>query len=237
MKERGNDRFVDHETWLAARKALLAKEKAFTRERDALSAERRRLPMRRVDKDYRFDTERGRESLADLFKGLGQLVVYHFMFGADWEEGCPSCSFWMDNLDGVDVHLAARDVSFVAISTAPLEKLEAYKRRMGWRFDWASSGASAFNRDFGVTFPGRDPGPTGGYNYTDNVFGEEMPGLSAFRRFEDGAIGHAYSTYGRGLDILNGAYHVLDATPKGRDEAELDWTQAWIRRRDRYGDV
>ncbi len=226
---------VDRETWLQARKALLAKEKAFNQARDQLSAERRRLPMVRIDKDYGFETKRGHETLGDLFKGHGQLLVYHFMFGADWQEGCPSCSFWMDNMDGIDVHMAARDTSLVVSSTAPLAKLQAYKHRMGWRFDWVSSGDGDFNLDFGVTFPGRDPGPTGGYNYTTDVFGEEMPGISVFRRFADGAIGHAYSTYGRGLDMLNGAYHLLDLTPKGRDEAGLSYPQAWVRRRDRYG--
>jgi len=235
MADISNDaHFVDRETWLAARGELLKREKVLTRERDALSAARRDLPLVRVDTDYVFETERGTETLADLFRGRGQLIVYHFMFGADWEEGCKSCSFWMDNFDGIDAHLAARDVSFVAVSTAALDTLLAYRSRMGWRFDWVSSGDGPFNRDFGVTFPGRDPGPTNGYNYTGRVFGEEMPGVSIFRRFADGSIGHSYSTYGRGLDILNGAYHLLDLTPKGRDEDGLDYTMEWLRRRDQY---
>ena len=221
---------VDRKTWLAARRALLEKEKAFTHAREALSAERRRLPMVRVVSDYRFQTRRGPESLGALFKGRGQLAVYHFMFGEDWEQGCPSCSFWMDNLDGIDVHLAARDVSFVCVAAAPLERLEAYRRRMGWRFDWVSSAGSRFNADFGVSFPDGEPGPMGGYNYGRETPAGESPGFSAFRRFEDGVIAHAYSTYGRGLDMLNGAYSLLDLTPKGRDEAELTFPQAWVRR-------
>ena len=227
-------RFVSRDTWLQARKKLLQDEKEFNQTRDALSAARRDLPLVNIDKPYMFDTERGQESLGDLFKGQRQLIVYHFMFGADWEEGCPSCSFWMDNFNGAEPHLAARDTSLVLASTAPLDKLLAYRKRLGWQMDWVSSGGSDFNQDFGVTFPGSEPGPTGGYNYRDQVFGEEMPGLSVFERFDDGAIGHSYSTYGRGLDMLNGTYHLLDLTPMGRNEAELDYPQAWVRRHDQY---
>ena len=227
-------RFVSRETWLQARKKLLQNEKEFNQTRDALSAARRDLPLVNIDKPYMFDTERGQESLGDLFKGQRQLIVYHFMFGADWEEGCPSCSFWMDNFNGAEPHLAARDTSLVLASTAPLDKLLAYRKRLGWQMDWVSSGGSDFNQDFGVTFPGSEPGPTGGYNYRDQVFGEEMPGLSVFERFDDGAIGHSYSTYGRGLDMLNGTYHLLDLTPMRRNEAELDYPQAWVRRHDQY---
>ena len=234
MTSKSDPRFVDRNTWLDQRRALLEKEKAFTRERDALSAARRQLPLVRIETDYAFETERGTETLADLFKGRGQLIVYHFMFGADWDEGCPSCSFWMDNLDGIDRHLAARDTTFVTVSTAPLAKLLAYQARLNWRFDWVSSGDGPFNRDFGVTFPDLKPGPGNGYNYSGRVFGEEMPGISVFRRFGDGAIGHAYSTYARGLDSLNGAYQLLDLTPMGRDEGALDSPMAWIRRHDQY---
>lgn len=234
MSTEKDTRFVNNETWLQARKEFLNKEKAFTQQRDKLSAQRRELPLVKVDKHYLFDTERGEESLTDLFGNHSQLIVYHFMFGEDWTEGCPSCSFWMDNLDNVAVHLAARDTSFVAVSTAALQKLQSYKARLGWSFDWVSTGESSFNRDFGVSFPNKEQGPTNGYNYTGRVFGEEMPGVSVFRRFEDGAIGHPYSSYGRGLDILNGTYNLLDLTPKGRDEAELEFTMAWIRRRDSY---
>ncbi len=234
MTSDSSPRFVDRNTWLDKRKALLEKEKAFTRERDALSAARRQLPLVHIETDYTFETERGPETLGDLFKGHGQLIIYHFMFGANWDDGCPSCSFWMDNLDGIGRHLAARDTAFVTVSTAPLSKLLAYKARLNWRFDWVSSGAGPFNRDFGVTFPDLKPGPSDGYNYSGRVFGEEMPGMSVFRRFDDGAIGHAYSTYARGLDSLNGTYQLLDLTPKGRDEGALDSPMAWVRRRDQY---
>lgn len=229
-----NPDFVDRETWLRKRKALLAREKSLTRERDALSQARRDLPMVRVDKEYLFETERGDALLQDLFMGAGQLIVYHFMFGTDWAEGCPSCSFWLDNINGVEPHLEARDTRFVAVSTAPLEKILAYKQRMAWGFEWVSCGNGPFNRDFGVTFPDKQPGPTNGYNYTGRVFGEEMPGISVFRQVSNGVIGHSYSCYARGLDMLNGAYHLLDLTPSGRDEDDLEFTMAWIRRRDQY---
>jgi predicted dithiol-disulfide oxidoreductase (DUF899 family) len=225
---------VSREQWIEARRALLRKEKAFTRERDRLSAERRALPMVLVDKEYRFRTQSGDESLAGLFGPHGQLVVYHFMFGADWPEGCPSCSFWADNFDGIDVHLAARDTAFAAVSIAPLEKLFAYRDRMGWSFEWVSSSGSDFNIDFGVTFPGKSDPNGFGYNYSGKVAGEEMPGLSVFAKLDDGGVAHAYSTYSRGLDIVNGAYNILDLTPKGRDEGGLDFTMAWLRRHDRY---
>ncbi|TCD16407.1 DUF899 domain-containing protein [Oricola cellulosilytica] len=228
------ENLVSREEWIEARKSLLAREKAFTRDRDALSRARREMPMVRVDDAYAFDTETGETSLAGLFGGRRQLVVYHFMFGPDWEEGCPSCSFWADNFDGIDVHLSARDTAFCAVSNAPLEKLIEYRQRMGWSFRWVSSRDGSFSRDFAVTFPGKSD-PTGrGYNYSGKVFGEEMPGLSAFLRLKDGGIGHAYSTYARGLDIINGAYNILDLTPLGRQEEGQEYTMAWLRRRDRY---
>ncbi len=229
--------FVSREDWLVARKALLAEEKAFTRERDRLSEARRNLPMVLIDKDYVFDTRGGRKSLGDLFGPHRQLAVYHFMFGETWEEGCPSCSFWADNYDHIDVHLAARDTALVAISNAPLERLEAYRKRMGWTFAWASTAGNSFGIDFGVTFPGKED-PTGrGYNYSGQgtTFSEELPGLSTFLKLDDGRIGHSYSTYGRGLDILNMAYNMLDMTPLGRHEGDLPYAQAWVRRRDMYG--
>ncbi len=234
MSEPKDTRFVETSTWLQSRKEFLEKEKAFTKQRDELSAERRKLPMVRINSHYLFETERGEESLSDLFRGKSQLIVYHFMFADDWSEGCPSCSFWMDNLDNVAIHLAARDTSFVVVSTAALNKLQDYKKRLGWSFDWVSTAKGSFNRDFGVSFPDKDPGPSNGYNYTGRVFGEEMPGVSVFRRFEDGAIGHSYSTYARGLDILNGTYNLLDLSPLGRNEDDLDFTMAWVRRRDSY---
>jgi predicted dithiol-disulfide oxidoreductase (DUF899 family) len=223
---------VNHDEWLAARKAFLAKEKAFTRQREELARERRALPWEKVDKAYAFEGPQGKLSLADLFDGRGQLIVQHFMFGPDWNEGCPGCSFWFDNFNGIEAHLAARDTSFVAVSRAPLDKLEAYKKRMGWTFRWVSSLGSDFNFDYGVSFK---DGKGHDYNYGSETYdGEEKPGVSAFRRDDDGAIYHTYSTYARGLDALNGAYQLLDITAKGRDEAVLPWSMAWVKRHDAY---
>ncbi|MFO1079517.1 MAG: thioredoxin family protein [Reyranellaceae bacterium] len=230
------NRIVDRAEWLAARRALLEQEKALTRQRDALSAARRALPWVRLDKEYAFEDAGGRVSLADLFDGKGQLLVYHFMMGPTWEEGCPSCSFWADNFDGIDIHLAHRDTALVAVSRAPLERIEAYRRRMGWTFRWVSSAGSDFNVDFAVSFDpaGRREGERN-YNFGTVAFaGEEAPGVSAFRRGADGSIFHTYSTYGRGLDTLNGVYQLLDLTAKGRDEEGLPWPMAWVRRHDRY---
>jgi predicted dithiol-disulfide oxidoreductase (DUF899 family) len=226
-------RIVDREQWLAARQAFLAKEKAFTQQREELARERRALPWEPVDKPYMFEGLQGKLSLGDLFAGHGQLIVQHFMFGPDWDEGCPGCSFWSDNFNGIDAHLAARDTSFVAVSRAPLAKLEGYRKRMGWTFRWVSSAGSDFSFDFGVSFA--QDGQAHDYNYGSEKFdGEEKPGVSVFRRGDGGAIYHTYSTYGRGLDVLNGAYHLLDITAKGRDEAELPWSMAWVKRHDRY---
>lgn len=227
---------VNRDQWLEARKDLLQKEKAFTRERDRLSAARRDLPVVLVEENYVFDTANGQKNLSDLFGPHRQLVVYHFMFGTDWEEGCPSCSFWADNYERLDVHLAARDTALVSISTAPLDKLQAYQKRMGWTFNWVSSGSSSFNNDFGVSFPGKEDPSGRGYNYSGNPVGiEELPGVSAFVKLDDGRIAHSYSTYGRGLDILNMAYNLLDLTHLGRNEKDLPYAQAWVKRRDQYG--
>jgi predicted dithiol-disulfide oxidoreductase (DUF899 family) len=229
---------VDGAQWLQARRELLQKEKAFTRARDELSAARRALPWERVEKDYAFDTPGGRKSLADLFDGRGQLVVYHFMLGPDWEEGCKSCSFWADNFNGIDVHLKHRDVTFLAVSRAPLGKIEAYRRRMGWAFTWVSSFGSDFNFDYQVSFPPEAlAAGEAFYNYaTVKNTMSELAGISVFFRDEAGAVFHTYSCYARGLDMLNGAYHYLDLTPKGRDEAVLPHTAAWLRRHDQYED-
>ena len=227
-------RIATREDWLAARRALLEQEKAHVRRQDELAAARRALPMVRIDKDYRFATPRGEASLADLFGPHSQLIVYHFMFGPDWEQGCPSCSFWADSFSGVDVHLAARDTAFAAVSNAPVAKLEDYRRRLGWRFRWVSAGGTSFGEDFGVTFHDTDRAPQPGYNYSDTVIGEEMPGVSVFFRLEDGTVCHSYSAYARGIEAFNGAYHLLDLTPKGRDEDGLPHTMAWVRRRDAY---
>ncbi len=227
---------VSPDEWLAARKAFLLKEKEFTRLRDELSAQRRELPWVKVDTTYVFEGPNGKEMLADLFDGRGQLLVYHFMFGPDWEEGCPSCSFWADNYNGIVVHLNHRDVSLVAISRAPLETLEQYKKRMGWSFKWVSSLNNEFNRDYHVSFTPQEK-ETAYYNYKVGGYsGQEAPGLSIFAKDADGAVCHTYSCYARGLDMLNGAYHMLDLGPKGRDEAGLPYGMAWLRRHDRYDD-
>ncbi|NDH63766.1 MAG: DUF899 domain-containing protein [Alphaproteobacteria bacterium] len=226
---------VSHEEWLKARKAFLEKEKAFTKAREDLARERRELPWERVEKSYTFDALEGRVTLADLFGKHGQLIVQHFMFGPDWNEGCPSCSFWSDNFNGIDGHLAARDTAFVLVSRGPLDRLEAYRKRLGWTFRWVSSAGSDFNFDFGVSFVKGSDAAGPNYNYGSmKVGGEEMPGISAFRRGDDGAIYHTYSTYGRGLDTINGTYQLLDLTSKGRDESGLPWPMAWVRRHDQY---
>ncbi len=223
-------RIVSREAWLAERRALLAEEKAFTQARDALSARRRELPMVRIEKPYRFAGEAGEVTLTGLFGQHRQLIVYHFMFGPDWQEGCPSCSFWADNFAGIGIHLAHRDTALVAVSKAPLEKLLAYRKRMGWSFPWVSAGNSGFNEDFGVSFAGEG----GEYNYAPRSgTHSELPGISVFLR-EGDAVFHTYSAYSRGLDMLNGAYHFLDLTPLGRQEEGLPWSMAWLRRHDSY---
>ena len=202
-----------------------------------MSAERRALPWVKVEKPYVFDTPAGKKTLAELFDGKNQLIVYHFMLGPGWVEGCPSCSYLADHFDGAIVHLAHRDAAFVVVSRAPLAEIEAYKKRMGWRFRWVSSFGSDFNFDYRVSFREDQIGKDGDYNYErQEIDSEEMPGASIFYKDAGGAIFHTYSAYARGLDILIGAYNWLDLTPKGRDEAELPWTMAWVRRHDEYDD-
>jgi predicted dithiol-disulfide oxidoreductase (DUF899 family) len=231
-------KIVSEQEWLAARKELLAKEKELTRARDQLSAERRALPWVKVEKTYLFHTPEGRRPLAELFDGKSQLLIYHFMLGPDWKEGCPSCSFLADHFDGMLPHLAARDVTFIAVSRAPLAEIEAYKRRMGWQFPWASSFANDFNFDYHVSFPSDQTGSEVDYNYEmQDVGSDEMPGLSAFYQDTNGDIFHTYSAYARGLDSLVGTYNFLDVAPKGRDEDHLPWTMAWVRRHDEYGNA
>ncbi len=228
-------KIVPPDQWLAARKALLAKEKALTRARDQLAAERRSLPWVKVEKDYVFDTGSGKKTLAELFGDNSQLFVYHFMLGPGWTEGCRSCSFLADQFDGATIHLAARDVALVAVSRAPLAEIEGFKQRMGWRFPWVSSFSSDFNFDYRVSFRDDEVNAEGDYNYArQKVQSEEMPGASVFYKDEDGTVFHTYSAYGRGLDILIGPYNFLDLTPKGRDEADLPFTMAWVRHHDRY---
>jgi predicted dithiol-disulfide oxidoreductase (DUF899 family) len=230
---------VPEAEWLAARKELLTKEKEFSRLRDALSVERRKLPWLKVEKEYSFDTPGGKRSLADLFAGKSQLIVYHFMFGPGWEEGCPLCSFLADHFDGPMVHLAHRDVAFVVISRAPLPQIEAFRQRMGWRFPWASSHGSDFNYDYHVSFTKeeRESGKAC-YNYESRGFpSDEGPGASVFCKDDSGNVFHTYSTFARGLDILIGAYNFLDIAPKGRDEDGLAFGMSWVRHHDKYRDV
>jgi predicted dithiol-disulfide oxidoreductase (DUF899 family) len=229
-------RIVSQEEWVAARKAHLTEEKAFTKARDALSRKRHELPWVRVAKDYVFDGPHGKETLAGLFGSKSQLIVYHFMLGPGWEAGCPSCSYLADHFDGPAIHLAQRDVSFVAISRAPFSEIDKYKRRMGWKFKWVSSFDSDFNHDYQVSESAEEKAKSEAYyNYEMTTFpSEERPGASAFYKGEDGEVFHTYSTYGRGLDIFLSAYHFLDISPKGRDEDGLKFSMAWVRRHDEY---
>jgi predicted dithiol-disulfide oxidoreductase (DUF899 family) len=225
-------RVVSHEEWMEASRAQLAKEKQFTHMREELARERRALPWEKVEKEYVFQEPEGAVTLADLFKGRGQLIVQHFMFGPDWNEGCPSCSYWSDNFVGIESHLAARDTSFVLVSRGPVEKLQAYKKRMGWPFRWVSSLGNDFNTDYAVSFKPDEQASL--YNLgTKKPYGQENPGFTAFRR-EDGVVYRTYSTYTRGLDMLNGTYQLLDITSKGRDETELSFPMAWVKRHDKY---
>ena len=228
---------VSSEQWLAARKSFLAKEKEFTRLRDELSAQRRALPWERVEKDYVFEGPKGKETLAQVFDGRSQLVVYHFMFAPEAEVPCKSCSFWADNFNGIIAHLNQRDVTFVAISRAPLPKLQAFAKRLGWSFKWLSSGGNDFNYDYNVSFRPGDAGKGGAsYNYkpTETTMAD-LPGISVFSRDAEGQVFHTYSCYARGLDMMNTAYHYLDLVPKGRDETELPHTMSWVKFRDLYG--
>jgi predicted dithiol-disulfide oxidoreductase (DUF899 family) len=229
-------RIVSRDEWTAARKQLLQKEKEVNRQRDALSAARRELPCVKVEKDYVFVGPNGRASLRDLFEGRSQLIVYHFMFDPSWDEGCRGCSFVADTFDGGSLHLPARDVTFVAVSRAPLAKLEAFKQRMGWRFTWVSSAETDFNHDHNVSFRQEDQDAGAAeYNYTKKASSmSEAPGLSVFLRDGD-EVFHTYSTYARGLDILISTYNYLDLTPLGRNEKDLPHSMSWVRHHDRYG--
>ena len=227
---------VTREQWLAERRKLLAREKELTRFRDEIASERRNLPWMRVEKNYVFDAPEGRRTLADLFEGRRQLLVQHFMFAPGWEQGCPSCSFMADHSDGMNVHLANRNVTLMAVSRAPLADIERFRLRMGWHFRWVSSHASDFNYDFGVSFaPEERAKGMVYYNYGMQSFpGEEAPGISVFYRDDSGAIFHTYSTYGRGVEVMMGTYDMLDLTPMGRDEEDGPYKMRWVRHHDRY---
>ena len=222
--------------WIEARRRFLAKEKEFTRLREELSRERRELPWERVAKSYVFDGAAGKETLADLFAGRSQLIVYHFMFSPDADSGCKSCSFWADSYNGIIPHLNQRDVSFAAVSRAPLTKLQSFAARLGWSFKWVSSGNNDFNYDYHVSFRPQDVAHgTATYNYVDYKRSmPDLPGFSVFFKDTGGDIFHTYSTYARGLDPMNVAYQLLDLVPKGRDETGLPHAMAWVKFHDQY---
>jgi predicted dithiol-disulfide oxidoreductase (DUF899 family) len=230
-----NHPVVSGEQWLAERKKLLAREKELTRLRDQIARERRALPWMRIEKNYVFDTPEGLRTLAELFEGRRQLLVQHFMLGPGWEQGCKSCSFMADHADGMRLHLAHRDVTFVAISRAPLADIERFRQRMGWQFKWVSSNGTDFNYDFGVSFtPEQVAKGDLGYNYgTSPHVNDELPGVSVFYKDDAGDVFHTYSTYGRGVEVMMGTYNMLDLTPKGRDERDGHGME-WVRHHDRY---
>jgi predicted dithiol-disulfide oxidoreductase (DUF899 family) len=227
---------VSSDQWVSERKTLLAREKELTRLHDQIARERRALPWERVEKEYIFDAPEGQRTLCDLFGGRRQLLVQHFMFGPGWEQGCPSCSFMADHTDGMNVHLAHRDITLVAVSRAPLADIERFRQRMGWQFRWVSSHDSDFNRDFHVSFtPEEQARGEVYYNYGMQSFpSEEAPGVSVFYKDDAGQVFHTYSTYGRGLEVMMGAYNLMDLTPKGRDENDVPYKMEWVRHHDRY---
>ncbi len=226
---------VTTEAWLEARLELLELEKQHTRRGDELSAMRRKLPWRPVAKDYVFEGPDGSVHLEDLFGPHSQLIVYHFMYGADWEEPCVSCAFWADHFGGTLAHLAGRDAAFAAVSTAPIEKLGAFQDRMGWKHRWVSAGNSSFRRDFGVPFDKAAGTACGDGACADGLDGgaseaelEESPGISVFAKDSSGKVFHTYSCFQRGMEGANATYSLLDLLPKGRDEERLPWSMAWV---------
>jgi predicted dithiol-disulfide oxidoreductase (DUF899 family) len=231
-----NHPVVSRDQWIAQRKALLVREKELTHLRDQIARERRTLPWVRIEKNYVFDTPEGPRTLAELFEGRRQLLVQHFMFGPGWEQGCPSCSFMADHSDGMNVHLAHRDVTLLAVSRAPLAEIERFRRRMGWQFKWVSSHGSDFNHDFGVSFTQEERAKGEVYyNYRMQPFeSEELPGISVFYKDDAGDVFHTYSTYRRGVEVMMGTYDLLDLTPKGRDERDVPYKMEWVRHHDRY---
>jgi len=231
-----NHPVVSSDRWVAERKKLLARERELTHLRDQIARERRALPWERIDKQYVFDAPEGRRTLAELFEGRSQLLVQHFMFGPGWEQGCPSCSYMADHTDGMNVHLAHRDITFVAISRAPLAEIEPFRQRMGWQFKWVSSFGSDFNHDFHVSFTAEEKAKGEvEYNYAVQSFeSEELPGISVFYKDDAGQVFHTYSTYRRGVEVMMGAYNMMDLTPKGRDERDVPYKMEWVRHHDRY---
>lgn len=230
---------VTRDRWIADRKSLLAREKELTQLQDRIAAERRALPWVKLDTDYVFDTADGPRALSELFQGKRQLLVQHFMFGPGWAQGCKSCSFMADHLDGAAMHLAHRDIALLVVSRAPLADLLAFKARMGWQFAWASSNGNDFNRDFHVSFASEDrvDGEVF-YNFHMTPFPQtEAPGISVFYKDDAGTVFHTYSTFGRGVEVMMGTYPLVDLTPQGRDEAGLEYTMAWVRHHDRYEDA
>jgi predicted dithiol-disulfide oxidoreductase (DUF899 family) len=233
-----NHPIVSQGEWLEARARLLTKEKEMTRLRDQLSNERRALPWVKVKKEYVFDGPNGRETLSQLFEGNNQLLVYHFMYGADWNEGCKNCSFWADSFNGITAHLKQRDAIMIVVSRAPYSKLQTFQKRMGWSFKWVSSGGTDFSHDFNVSFTPEEIKDTVFYNYEHRKFPmTEAPGISVFYKDAAGSIFHTYSCYGRGLDAVNGAYQLLDLVPMGRNEADLPSPMSWVRHHDKYHDA
>jgi predicted dithiol-disulfide oxidoreductase (DUF899 family) len=231
-----NHPVVSRDEWVAERKMLLAREKELTRLRDQVARERRALPWVRIDKHYTFDTREGRRTLPELFDGRRQLLVQHFMFAPGWEQGCPSCSYMADHIDGMNVHLEHRDLTLEAVSRAPLADIERFRQRMGWRFNWVSSHGSDFNHDFAVSFTPEELAKGDlYYNYGTTPYAhEEAPGLSVFYKDDAGEVFHTYSTYGRGVEVMMGTYNMLDLTPRGRSERDVKHKMEWVRHHDRY---
>ena len=231
-----NHQIVSKNEWIESRKVLLKKEKQFTALRDQLSQQRRDLPWVAVDKEYVFDGPNGKQTLSELFDGRSQLIVYHFMYDPNWDAGCPSCSFWADNFNNIIVHLNQRDVTMIAISKAPYNKIAAYKKRLGWEFKWVSSFDTDFNFDYFVSFtPEELAKKEASYNFiSQDPRISEREGVSVFYKDSSGKIFHTYSAYERGIDILNNTYNYLDLVPKGRDEDGYDFPMAWVRRHDEY---
>lgn len=237
MRNLDNHRIVSKDEWLAARGALLKKEKEFTLLREKLGQQQRDMPWVLVDKEYLFDGPNGKQTLSELFDGRSQLIVYHFMYDPNWDAGCPSCSFWADNFNGIVVHLNQRDVTMIAVSKAPYSKIGEYKKRMGWNLKWVSSYDNDFNFDYHVSFtPEELSEKKAFYNYNlQDTHSPEREGVSVFYKDTAGHVFHTYSAYARGIDVLNVAYHYLDLVPKGRDEDGHEFPQFWVRRHDEYG--